>query len=216
VSSATSTSITPISVEAIAFDLLSALNSAVELFERAAVVPQIGQTWHANLLRTIASTGSYVPFEWMLNKSANETGIPGTAVGRLLELWGEMRMWPDTAGILAKLAGHRLAIVTNCSQQLAETATNVTGTSFELVMSAEQAGAYKPDSRAYQAALTKLGLQPHQILFVAGSVYDVSGAGALGMPVYWANRYHASVPAGAPAPLFNAPDLTQLPALLGI
>lgn len=83
-------------------------------------------------------------------------------------------------------------------------------------MSAEKSGAYKPDSRAYEAALKSLGLQPQQVLSVAGSMYEVLGAGHLGMPGYLANRYDAAVPADARAPLINAPDLRQLPALLGI
>jgi 2-haloalkanoic acid dehalogenase type II len=214
--SCTSEAFAPISVEAIAFDLLSALDSAVGLWERVARVPQIGQMWHANTLRKISTMGSYVPFELLVQTTAMETGLPREAGINLIEQWGAIRPWPDTPDVLGKLAGRRLAIVTNCSQQLAELAAGVNGTNFELVMSAERAGAYKPDPRAYRAALTALGLQPQQVLFVAGSMYDVSGAGSLGMPVYWANRYHAAVPAGAPPPLVDAPDLTGLPALLGI
>ena len=98
--------------------------------------------------------------------------------------------------MLAKLAGRRLAIVTNCSQQLAEIAAQATGGSFELIMSAERAGAYKTDPRAYQAALDGSALPADRVLFVAGSAHDVPGAGALGMPVYWSNRQRLAVPAG--------------------
>jgi hypothetical protein len=42
----------------------------------------------------------------------------------------------------------------------------------------------------------------------------VSGAGALGLPVYWANRQGLEVPAGAAAPILNAPDLCVLPELM--
>jgi 2-haloacid dehalogenase len=205
-----------IAVEAIAFDLLSALNNSPQLWERVAEVPQFGQLWHFNSLRRISALGSYVPYELVVQQAAAETGIPTRLAGELIARWGDLRPWPDTPGVLAQLAGRRFAIVTNCTQALAEIATDVTGTAFELVMSAERAGAYKPDHRGYEAALVALGLQPRQVLVVAGSMYDVAGAGALGMPVYWANRYNAAVPEGAPAPLVNAPDLTQLPALLGI
>lgn len=206
----------PISVDVIAFDLLSALNNSVPVWELVAHSPDVGRAWHFNSLRLNASVGAYVPYDYLLRRAAEATGLSPNLASQLIEHWGEIRPWPDTAGVLATLAGRRLAIVTNCTQELAELTTSVTGADFELVMSAERAGAFKPDPRAYQAALKALGLEPRQVLFVAGSVYDISGAGALGMPVYWANRYDAAVPAGAPAPLVNAPDLLHLPALLGL
>ena len=83
----------------------------------------------------------------------------------------------------------------------------------ELVMSAERAGAYKIDPRAYQAALDALGLPAERVPFVAGSDHDVTGASVLDMAVCWSNRQALSVPDG-PEPLVNAPDLTRLPDLL--
>ena len=47
---------------------------------------------------------------------------------------------------------------------------------FELVMTAEEAGAYKPDPLPYRMALERLGLDPAEVLFVAGSAHDVGGA----------------------------------------
>jgi hypothetical protein len=42
----------------------------------------------------------------------------------------------------------------------------------------------------------------------------VTGAGALGLPVYWSNRQRLEVPAGAAPPVADAPDLGALPGLL--
>jgi len=81
-------------------------------------------------------------------------------------------------------------------------------------MSAERAGVYKTDPRAYLAAVTALGLTPEEILFVAGSAHDVPGAGQVGMKVYWSNRQRLPVPDGAPMPLVDASDLSRLPELL--
>ena len=68
---------------------------------------------------------------------------------------------------------------------------------------------------AYQAALNALDLAPGRVLFVAGSAHDVPGADAVGLPVYWSNRERLPVPAGAPAPIVDAPDLSALPELVG-
>jgi 2-haloalkanoic acid dehalogenase type II len=166
-------------------------------------------------LRLITASGAYVPYSEMVRQAAVEVGIAPGLDAALLERWGDLRPWPEAPSVLALLAGRRLAIVTNCSQVLAESAAQATGGQFEVVISAERAGVYKVDPRAYQAALDALGLPAERVLFVAGSAHDVPGAGALGMPVYWSNRQGLPVPEGPP-PLVNAPDLTRLPALLGI
>src|SRR5205085_96699 len=98
---------------------------------------------------------------------------------------GELRPWPEAPAVLRLLHGRRLAIVTNCSQRLAELAAARTGGVFEQVVSAERAGVYKPDPRPYRFAAAALGLPPERILFVAGSAHDVPGATRAGMPVYW-------------------------------
>ena len=80
-------------------------------------------------------------------------------------------------------------------------------------MSAERAGAYKMDPRAYQAALRALRLPADRVLFVAGSAHDVPGASRVGMKVYWSNRQRLAVPPGSPSPLADEPDLRRLPDL---
>ena len=84
---------------------------------------------------------------------------------------------------------------------------------FSLVMTAEAAGAYKPDPRPYRAALSALGLDGTRVLFVAGSAHDVGGAARVGMDVYWANRHGAAMPDDA-TPLVHAADLSGLAALV--
>ena len=59
---------------------------------------------------------------------------------------------------------------------------------FDVIMTAEEAGFYKPHRAPYTRALEHLGTSPQRTLFVAGSPADVPGASALGMPVYWHNR----------------------------
>ncbi len=146
--------------------------------------------------------------------AAAEMDLPPARAEALLDRWGELKPWPEAPGVLRALAGRRLAIVTNCSQSLAEQAAPATGASFEVVVSAERAGAYKTDPRAYEAGLAALGLAAEKVLFVAGSAHDVTGAGALGLPVYWSNRQRLEVPEGAAPPVADAPDLSTLPGLL--
>jgi 2-haloacid dehalogenase len=203
----------PIAVQAIAFDLLTALIDSWTLWEAVAGEVELGRSWRRTSLRLVTAAGSYEPYDLMVRQAATEVGLPLDRADDLLARWGELQPWPEVPDVLARLRGRRLAIVTNCSQRLAEIAADATGGHFEVVMSAERAGAYKIDPRAYRAALDALGLPADQVLFVAGSAHDVPGASAVGMPVYWSNRQHLPVPDGS-APLVDAPDLTGLPDLL--
>lgn len=200
--------------QAVAFDLLTALVDSWSHWECVAGDPESGWAWRRASLRLVTAAGDYVPYEEMVRRAAVEVGLPVERADELLRRWPELRPWPEVPDVLAQLRGRRLAVVTNCSQALAEVAAGVTGGRFELVMSAERAGAYKTDPRAYRAALDALGLPPEAVLFVAGSAHDVPGASAVGMPVFWANRQRLPLPDG-PAPLVDAPDLSALPDLLG-
>jgi len=199
--------------EAIAFDLLTALIDSWSLYARVTGTEELGRAWRLASLRRVTSQGSYRSYEEILLDAAAEAGVPAEKRDELVARWGELKPWPEAPGVLETLEGRRLAIVTNCSQRLADIAAGVTGGRFELVMSAERAGAYKIDPRAYQAALGALRLPADRVLFVAGSAHDVPGASRVGMQVYWSNRQRLAVPPGSPSPLADEPDLRRLPEL---
>jgi 2-haloacid dehalogenase len=204
---------------AVAFDLLTALVDSWSLWIEVAGDETQGRAWRSASLRRVTTTGSYRPYEAIVAEAAVETGLATRHVDKLIEGWegGRLRPWPEAASVLAQLAaaGWRTAVVTNCSQRLAEAAAGATGHRFDEIVSAERAGIYKTDPRAYRAGLAALGnSDPAEILFVAGSAHDVPGAGAVGMPVYWSNRFADRMPPGAPPPLRNEPNLLALPALL--
>jgi len=204
----------PARIEAIAFDLLTALIDSWSLWIGVAGEAALGRAWRTASLRRVTGAGAYRPYEDILREATAEVGLPPARAEVLLARWDALEPWPEAPVVLRVLAGRRLAVLTNCSQGLAERATAITGGDFEVVMSAERAGAYKTDPRAYQAMLSALGLAPERVLFVAGSAHDVPGAGAAGLPVYWSNRARLAVPAGAPPPVIDAPDLSALPDLV--
>ncbi len=200
-------------IEAIAFDLLTALVDSWTLWSSVAGDAERGHAWRRASLRLITALGDYVPYEEMVRRAAVEVDLSAAHATELVARWDEIRPWPEVPDVLARLRRRRLGIVTNTSQRLAEIAAAATGGTFETIVSAERAGAYKTDPRAYQAGLAALGLPPERVLFVAGSAHDVPGAHAVGMPVYWSNRAALPVSAGPP-PLFNRPDLGDLPSVV--
>jgi 2-haloacid dehalogenase len=203
-----------VAFEAVAFDLLTALVNSWPLWELVAGDAATGRAWRFASLRLVTGCGDYQPYEDLVAAAATEVGLPSNRAAALLSRWGELQPWPEAPGVLRALQGWRLVVVTNCSQRLAEQAAAATGCRFDVVMSAERAGVYKTDPRAYRSGLDALGVPAERVLFVAGSAHDVPGAGWVGMPVYWSNRQGLPVPPG-PAPLVDAPNLYGLPALLG-
>lgn len=205
--------------EAVAFDLLTALMDSWSLWIETAGDDKLGRLWRRASLRLVTTAGIYRPYEDIVAEATKEVGLPNRSATQLIEGWagGKLRPWPETAAVLAKLRelGWRTAVVTNCSQRLAEAAAAATGHRFDEIVSAERAGIYKVEPGAYRAGLAALGQDdPSRVLFVAGSAHDVPGAGAVGMPVYWSNRFDDPVPQGAPAPLMNETNLLALPRLL--
>lgn len=193
--------------DAVGFDLLTALLRTWPLWEEIAGGVEAGQRWHT-ASQSLLRGRDYYPFEDNLRQAAEQAGLPADRADELIRRWGEFEPWPDTPGTLAALPPVRTFIVTNCSEELGLRAARRAG-DFDLVMTAERAGAYKPDPRPYRAALDALGLAPERVLFVAGSAHDVGGASRLGMDVYWANRGSAGPPGDATA-LREEPDLRGL------
>ena len=197
--------------DAVGFDLLTALLDTLPLWRSAAGDDDLGTRWHTANQRLLRGQ-PYRPFDDLVHESAAEVGLDRAHATTLLSRWGEAQPWPDTRRALIALGDTPRFIVTNCSQKLGERAAKQAG-EFAFVMTAEQAGAYKPDPRPYLAALATVGLEATRVLFVAGSAHDVGGAKRAGMDVYWANRLAAPPPDDA-TPLVQAPDLGKLAALL--
>jgi len=192
---------------AIGFDLLTALLDTWSLWSDVAGGRPLGMRWHAAAQELLRGK-RYRPFDDVVRDAASQVGVPRAGADALLRRWGEFEPWPDVPPVLAKLDGTKRFIVTNCSRKLGRLAAFRAG-SFDLVVTAEEAGAYKPDPLPYRMALDRLALDPAEVLFVAGSAHDVGGAARVGMDVYWANRGGAPVPSDGQA-LREEPDFRAL------
>ena len=177
---------------AVGFDLLTALLDTWSLWSDVAGDRALGMRWHGASQELLRGK-RYRPFEDIVRESASQVGVDGKRASLLLTRWGDFEPWPDVPPVMERLDGTRRFIVTNCSRKLGRLAAFRAGR-FDLVVTAEEAGAYKPDPLPYRMALERLELDPAEVLFVAGSAHDVGGAARVGMDVYWANR------GGAPAP----------------
>jgi len=197
--------------KAVLFDLLTALIDSWTLWDAVAGDKDDGRRWRAAYLKNTYGVGRYRPYEMLVCEAAVAVGLPAELGHRLTERYGELKPWPEAAAVLQTLQGRvPLAIVSNCSEALARIAVARIGVTFDAVVTAERAGFYKPHPAPYRLALAELGTKPQDCLFVAGSVYDLPGAGALGLPVFWHDRIWMPMPSGAPPPRWHHRTLHPL------
>ena len=197
---------------AVGFDLLTALLNTWTLWSSVAGESSLGMRWHAASQEMLRGK-PYRPFEDIVRESATAVGVDAKRARELLRRWGDFEPWPDVPPVMAQLEGTKRFIVTNCSRKLGRLAAFRAGR-FDLVVTAEEAGAYKPDPLPYRMALDRLGLDAAEVLFVAGSAHDVGGAARVGMDVYWANRGGAPAPTDGTA-LREEPDFRGLLETIG-
>lgn len=200
-------------VELVLFDLLTALLDSWTLWNAVAGSEEMGRTWRMAYLKATYGCGGYRPYETLVEEAAIEVGLGGQAAAELEARWGELQPWPEACAVLAELKPHyKLGIVTNCSQKLGRQAAELLGVPFDVIVTSEQAGFYKPDPAPYRLALETLGVAPANAVFVAGSAYDLFGTEKVGLPTIWHNRVGLKAPDGAPAPLMTRPTLLTLAA----
>ncbi len=173
--------------DAVVFDLLTALIDSWTLWNDVAGSPDAGLAWRRRYLEITYGSGAYRPYERLVRDAARDVGLPRSLGDDLDKRWDELKPWPEAREVLNRLSVP-MAVATNCSIRLGRRAADRVSVPFEVVVTAESVGFYKPRPEPYRAVLAVLGTEPERTLFVAGSASDVPGAKGVGMPVYWHNR----------------------------
>ena len=169
--------------DAVLFDLLTALLDSWTLWNNVAGNTEPGRKWRAAYLHRTYETGAYRPYEVLVAEAAAEAGLSPALAAQLAARYGELEPWPEVREVLGSLrrGGVALGVVTNCSNELAARAVACTGIEFDVVVTAERAGYYKPEPRPYRMALDELGVTAGRCLFVAGSPFDLFGTSRVGL-----------------------------------
>lgn len=188
--------------DAVLFDLLTALIDSWSLWNRIAGGEAAGRAWRGEYLKLTYGCGAYRPYETLVEEAAVASGLPASRARELEEHWLTLEPWKDAKPLLRKLArDYRLGVVTNCSERLGRLAAMRMEAPFDVVVTSERAGYYKPRPEPYRLALEELGLPAKRVLFVCGSAFDLFGTASVGMDTVWHNRVGLARPDGAPAPV---------------
>lgn len=197
--------------DAVLFDLLTALLDSWSVWDRAAGSVDAGRRWRAKYLELTYGCGAYRPYETLVREAAEATGLSTRHADALDAAWDTLQPWDDAREVLGALGKRfRLGVVTNCSERLGRRAAQAVGVPFDVVVTSERAGFYKPNPVPYRVALDDLGVEPGRVTFVAGSGFDLIGTAACGLRTLWHNRAGLSKPPQAPPPLAERRTLREL------
>ena len=197
--------------DAVLFDLLTALLDSWSLWNRIAGGEAAGPAWRGEYLKLTYGCGAYRPYETLVEEAAVASGLPAARARELEKHWLTLEPWEDAQPLLRRLArDYRLGVVTNCSERLGRLAAMRMEVPFDVVVTSERAGYYKPRPEPYRLALQELSLSADRVLFVCGSAFDLFGTAQVGMATLWHNRVGLQPPPGAPAPLRESRGLEPM------
>jgi 2-haloacid dehalogenase len=149
-----------------------------------------------------------------LVKIFREMGIeqsPDIYVERIFELLGQVTLYDDVVPTLAALSEFPHGVVSNADSDHLHAALSGNGLSFDLVVSSEDAEAYKPDPAIFSTALKVLGFDPGEVLYVGDSQEDdLVATHKGGIQMAWINREGEALKEGIPKPSFEIDSLQQV------
>jgi 2-haloacid dehalogenase len=152
---------------------------------------QLEYTWQRSLMRR------YEPFSSVtrdaLRYACESLGLPldGKRTETLMGEYLRLATFPDVPGALQKLAGRKLAILSNGSPDMLLPLVAQSGLSLDAVLSVDELKVYKPAPQVYELAVKRLGTR--NIGFVSSNCWDALGAKSFGFTAYWINRTSAPV-----------------------
>lgn len=219
--------------EVLAFDLYGTLVDPIAIASELgqllgdAAGREAARLWRLKQLEysfRLTAMGRYEDFRWVTERALGFTlaslgvSLPDGQVRRLIELYDQLRPFPDAVPALRALAGlgYELAVFSNGSPAMIGNCLASSGLAgfFGQAISVDEVRVFKPSPVAYRHAAERLARPIGRIRLVTCNAFDSVGASAAGMRTAWVNR------SGIPFDTIGArPDLTvaaldRLPAAL--
>lgn len=129
--------------------------------------------------------------------AAMKLELSADAKRTLMNAYLTLEPWPDAVDGLKRLrsAGVRIITIANFSPHMLRANAEHAGIAdlFDDLLSTAVNKTYKPDPRAYELGVERLGLKKEEIVFAAFGGWDAYGAASFGYPTYWVNRFNLPV-----------------------
>jgi 2-haloacid dehalogenase len=171
------------------------------------------QTEHK--LQAASEGGGYLKYRDVLGEEVRESGRRWgfePSPSEVEALPDSVRYWlpfADTVNALRALKSrYELAIISNIDDGLFALTARYLEVEFDWIVTAEQAGTYKPSPNNFELALKRIGTVPEKVLHVAESLFhDHAPAKRIGLDTVWVHRRAAKGGFGATPPAEAEPDL---------
>jgi 2-haloacid dehalogenase len=180
-------------------------------------------------LQSSSTEGNYTKYRDVLRQEVREAGKrwgfepEPSEVDALADSLRDWEPFPDTVEALRALKKrYRLAIISNVDDGLFALTARHLEVEFDWIITAEQAGTYKPSTNIFEVAIGRMGVGRERLLHAAESLFhDVVPAKEMGLSTVWVHRrtgkegFGATPPADA-RPDLEVPDLKTLASRLGV
>ena len=165
-----------------------------------------------------ALTGELTPLDALVEAAMRRrlrlAGAEEDLAAAALELMPTMPAYLEAPGALESLRSHglKLGVLSQSSVERSDAVLRFAGLRdrFELVLSAQEASAYKPDPRTYRMALRRAEAGPSDVCFVSTHWWDVAGAKRCGLRTGWVARRERALLETVPTPDYTGADLAEV------
>jgi 2-haloacid dehalogenase len=172
-----------------------------------ALEPQVQAEAFRSYAEVLTITFERVAAEAELQIPEGETG----SLARSLPDWPAFPEVPRSLGEL-RSRGWNLAILSNTDHALVTASQKTLGVPFDLVVTAEEVGSYKPQHGHWERFFERTTADREHHAHVGASLFhDVAPARELGLKIVWINRLGEEP---EPEPDRELPDLARLPDTL--
>ena len=153
---------------------------------------QLSYSWLSNIL------GKHSDF-WQITDDALDYALESVGLQsdrelkkRLLNLYEELDAYSEVKSVLSNLNKQNIscAILSNGSRRMLDSAVKNSGLQsyISLVLSVDEVGVFKPDSKVYQMVLDHTDFKIDEVLFISSNGWDIAGASSFGYKTMWINR----------------------------
>ena len=171
--------------------------------------------------RKFVFSGEYLPFRQVLQESLklaseqNQVALPSAIENEdFLGIFSRIEPFLEVPAALYNLKRKaKMGIITNSDGYMLAPILPKLGVQFDMMLSAETIGVYKPGRQAYQRALDALAVPMEEVLFVSGTPWDAKAAREFGFASAFVER-HAIAPESRPSAKYIVKDLGELAGII--